>query len=189
MFNMSENIKNISRKKFSHKKIIYWEPVLLALTNIAIFLNLFIYLDGFFAEYIGNFIDSKSYYDPSVETHISTSMALSVLMIPLFIIIKYLSLPITIWIIKKFSRKEEIINWIEIIIEKHKFKTLFAVILLDAIVCLVNFILYEKTRNYLYNDNIFWYLIFGGLTGSYLVLFLFGFIFKRLKGFSLLKNR
>jgi len=160
-------IKNI-------KKFLNWEIILFILINInlVIFINIFPYLDSIFTSFI-YFILAWLNKPFAEEINISFLIMLSVYLIPLFIIIKYLFLPITIWFIQKFSKNEQIKSWIANITEKnvYKMKIILIAIIIDIIALLIDY--------FINKDNAFMYLLFGGLTGSYAVLFLFVFIRRK----------
>lgn len=174
----------ILKEKINFKFFFNWEIILLILTNLAIFFNLFINLNYLLASFIGNF-DKTDYGIYNVETHFDITMCLSFLLIPLFIIIKYLSLPISILIVNKFSKNQRLKNQLSSIAKNNKLKILLIAVSLDIIICFIDFTIYKISGNYFYNTYIYWHLIFGGLTGSYLIIFLFSFIIKKLKKLKL----
>lgn len=171
---MTKNIKNIINNFFS------FEVLSFVFVNLLILTNSFLYLNAYVTGLVGNFIDRRT-LSTSVDVHINTSMGLSIMLIPVFIVIKYLALPICLLIIHKFRRNDKAKDLIFKVIRNHKLKTLLITIILDSIYCFINWLLYKSSGNYTYNINDSGYLLFGGLTGSYILLFILYFICEKFK--------
>ena len=181
-FKFSGGKKRMFRKI---KKILNWEFFLFVFANLAILINIFFLLEVFTI----NIIISN---DIPINIPIGNIdiFVFLLLLTSLFIIIKYLYLPITILIIQNWSKKEEIKNWIAEIAQNYKLQGL---ILLVAIMADISssFVLYIVHRYYMliysdtfYDELLLNLIIFGGLTGSYLTIFLFLFIQKKTTGFK-----
>ena len=178
MFEKSKNILNKIRK------FLNWETFLFIFVNLAILTNIFPFLSTYSA-YIGYFI-IDNLYKSQIEG-ISVLIMLAIYLMPLFLVIKYLSLLTVILIIQKFSRNEEIKSLIARIFESKKYKIniLLTAIIADIGACFVNFVICKAAGNYYYtyhyNTNMFWYVIFGGLTGSYVMLFICSFVHNKFR--------
>jgi len=161
------------------KKFLNWEIILFILINIilVIYINIWPFLDGYFGSLFFFILEwlNKSLFD---ELNISFWIMLFVYLTPLFIIIKYLSLPLIIWIIRKFSKKEKIKSWIANITENNgfKIKIILIAIIIDIVALLINHLIGKVST--------FMYLIFGGITGSYAALFLLLYVTNIIKKFS-----
>lgn len=163
------------------RKIINWETFLFVFANLAILINIFYYLEVFTI----NIIISNNISTGNIDIFIQLLFITS-----FFIILKYLSLPIVLLSIRKWSKRENIKNWITTISKNYKLQGL---ILLVAIMADISssFVLYIVHRYYMliysdtfYDELLLNLIIFGGLTGSYLTIFLFLFIKKKTTGFK-----
>lgn len=172
------------------KNLLKWEIIIFVFVNLIILTNIFPYIATYLA-YMG-YLYIKWLYKAQIEG-ISVILMLAIYLMPFLIIIKYLLLPLTIFIILRLSKNKEIITRIRLVFQNIniQLRIIFYAVVVDIFAIILSYLARSFIEHsYYYSDSdLFWRLIFGGLTGSYLVLFLFGFIFKRLKGFSLLKNR
>ena len=159
------------------KNFLGWELFLFVLVHLAILFNFFSLLAIFTIVYV-------TFSDISIGI-INPFLFLAVLLFS-FVLIKYSSLPITLWVIKKWTKKEMIKNCVKTIVENYKFQTIIVLIaiILDSIIILINY----KYPDLCFNTFNFWYLFFGGLTGSYLLIFTSLFAFKKFKQFKNCKN-
>lgn len=190
------------------KNFLCWEVFLFVLVHFAILFYVFLILDAWLAGYIIETWMIPFDTNPDSKGLVLAILLLPGILMPIFVILKYLSLPIVLWIIQKWSKKEEIKNWIITIIQSYKLQAmvLFIALIIDfapiPINYFINFIIFDIYGNPSFYPYMDWYIqtyrflyfIFGGLTGSYLAIFLFLFIRKKFgkildqKNFLTIKN-
>ncbi len=172
------------------KNLLKWETILFVFANLIILTNIFPLIATYLA-YMGySYIDWL--YKAQIEG-ISVILMLAVYLMPLLIIIKYLLLPLTIFIILRQSKNVEIITWIRLIFQNSNLQlriVLFAIIV-DIFAIISSY--FARTfveHSYFYSDSdLFWRLVFGGLTGSYLAIFIFLFLFRKIKSYLMLLKK
>jgi len=161
---------------FNKKKLFSWEIILFFVVNFAILINIFFIIALVSTLLMVSIEDIENVIEEIIVAFLTFSM------IPSFIIIKYLSIPIVLKIIQKRSKKEKIKQFIKTIAGNYKLQiiVLSTAIILDFITIFINY----KYPDLYFNSYNFWYFIFGGLTGSYLAMFLFLFIRRKFKIFK-----
>lgn len=172
------------------RKIFSWEIILFFFINLAILTNIFLLLGiiGFGYEiWLSTIVDNFSISISGIVLNQLVNILLSllvILIIPFCITIKYLSLPFIIWIIQKWSKKEAIVQMIKTIATNYKFQAmvLSVSIFTDIIFSVLGNIMLQFNDFFAY---LFYHFLFGGLTGSYLAIFVFLFIRKKYKEFKL----
>jgi hypothetical protein len=161
------------------KKIFCWEIILFALTNLAILMNIFLSLNIDFGEFITK-IDNLHGSNIEGPGLFAGLVFITLLLMPIFVVLKYLSMPLCFLIIKKWSKNKNIKYLIKTTAENYKLQAVVFIfaLFLDIIFAFFNCL-------YFYNENYILMLgrqfFFGGLTGSYLVIFLFLFVRKKLR--------
>jgi len=189
---LNQEITFITEKQVEYlKSFAGWEVTLFLLVNLVILFNLFFYLNACIADYLEPIYEKVNGLNLDAPANFLTLVDIMFKILPIFILIKYLILPATLWAILKYGKNNKIISLIKNIFKNYKIQLLILLItfLLDIVCGLINVLINSSYNIYVYHN--YWYatvnyiestlLFIGGLTGSYLVIFLFLWVYKMLK--------
>lgn len=174
------------------KSYLGWEIILFVFVNLIILFNSFYYLNTFAALNLEAIYEKIHGYDLDAPANFLVFVDFMDKILPIFLLLKYLILPVTIWTILKWGKNNKIINLIKNTAQNYGFQLLilFIAFILDIVyvssdILINSYIQYNGYYNYYWNSVVEYIkinlLFTGGLTSSYLVIFLLLLIYKKFR--------
>lgn len=156
------------------KSYIGWESILFILVNLFIWFNMIYFVGLYVAFYVAAIDEKINHINIEGPTAFGAGLWTFVILIPVFILAKYLMLPITLWIVNKFGKNNKVKNIIKNYILKKKI--LFYTLALDLLyIVFVAIYCNFNSSDYwgIVKSFVFLDLLSGGLTGSYIAVLIY----------------